>query len=459
MASKKSKKKIFIIGGIVLFIILIIVVIAVKNQRNEGIKVTSEKVTKRTIIQTVSANGKIQPEKDIKISPYISGEVVELMVKEGAQVKSGDLLAKIDPEIYVSAYDQSTAALNSQKASEANAKARLSQMKAQFENTKLTFDRQQKLFKQNVVSQADFDQAKVAYDVAKAQVEAAEQDIKAAEFQVKSSEAGLKRAKEDLTRTAIFSPNDGTVSKLTVEKGERVTGASQFSSGTEIMTIANLNEMEAQVQVNENDIVRVKLGDTSLIEVDAYLNRKFKGIVTEIATSANSTGTSVDQVTNFNVKIHLLKDSYKDLMKADRPEYSPFRPGMTTTVEIQTETAEKTISIPIQAVTTRVAKDSLDKYNAKGVKEKTDGEDRTEIVSSKKKTGEIQECVFVFENGIAKKVNVKSGIQDNNYIQILSGLKENQEVISGPYSAISKTLNDKDKVKKVDKKDLFTETK
>jgi HlyD family secretion protein len=457
MTSKKSKKKIAIIAGIGLLVILIIVVIIVKNHRNEGIKVTAENVTKRTIIQTVSANGKIQPEKDIKISPYISGEVVELMVKEGAQVKAGDLLAKIDPEIYVSAFDQSTAALNSQKASEANARARLSQMKAQFENAKQTFERQEKLLKQNVISQADFDQAKAAYDVAKAQVEASEQDIKANEFQVKSSEAGLKRAKEDLTRTAIFAPSDGTVSKLSVEKGERVTGASQFSSGTEIMTIANLNEMEAQVEVNENDIVRVKLGDTALIEVDAYLNRKFKGVVTEIATSANSTGTSVDQVTNFNVKIHLLKDSYKDLMDPVHPDFSPFRPGMTTTVDIQTETAKDALSIPIQAVTTRAAKDSLDKYNAKNVKETTQGNDKMEIVGTKKKTGEIQECVFVLEKGMAKKVNVKSGIQDNTYIQIISGLKEGQEIITGPYSAISKTMNDKDKVKKVDKKDLFTE--
>jgi HlyD family secretion protein len=457
MASKKSKKKIIIIAGISLLVILIVVVILVKNQRNEGTKVTAEKVAKRTLIQTVSANGKIQPEKDIKISPYISGEVVELMVKEGAQVHAGDLLAKIDPEIYVSAYDQSTAALNSQKANEANARARLAQTKAQFENAKQIFDRQQKLFKQNVISQAEFDQTKSSYEVAKAQVEASEQDINASQFQVKSSEAGLKRAKEDLTRTAIFAPNDGTVSKLSVEKGERVTGASQFSSGTEIMRIANLNEMEAQVEVNENDIVRVKIGDTALIEADAYLNRKFKGIVTEIATSANSTGTSVDQVTNFNVKIHVLKDSYKDLLDPVRPDFSPFRPGMTTTVEIQTETAKNALSIPIQAVTTRVAKDSLDKYNAKNVKEKTDGDDKMEIVGAMKKTGEIQECVFVLENGTAKKVNVKSGIQDNTYIQILSGLKEGQEIISGPYSAISKNLKDKDKVKKVDKKDLFTE--
>jgi HlyD family secretion protein len=456
MSEKKSKKKFWIIAGIAAIVILIIIAVVVSNKRNEGIKVTAEKVIKRTITQTVSANGKIQPEKDVKISPYISGEVVELMVKEGDEVKAGDLLAKIDPEIYISAYDQSTASLNTQKANGANATARLAQMKAQLENIRLTYERQQKLFKENVISQADWDQARSAYDVAKAQVDAAEQDIKAAEYMVKSSEAAMKRAKEDLTRTAIFAPNDGTVSKLNVEKGERVTGASQFSSGTEIMRIANLNEMEAQVEVNETDIVRVKLGDTALIEVDAYLNRKFKGIVTEIATSANTTGTSVDQVTNFNVKIHMLKNSYKDLLKPNLPNFSPFRPGMSATVDIQTETAKDALTIPIQAVTTRIAQDSLDKIKEKNKNTKGEGDEETEFVSSKKKTGEIQECVFVLENGLAKKVDVKTGIQDNTYIQILSGVANGTEIITGPYSAVSKSLKDKDKVKKVDKKDLFT---
>jgi HlyD family secretion protein len=456
MPMKKSKKRLLIISGILAVVILIVVAILVKNKRNEGVKVTTEKVMKRTIIQTVSANGKIQPEKDVKISPYISGEVVQLLVKEGDEVKAGDLLAKIDPEIYISAFDQSNASLNTQKANEANARARLSQMKAQLENTKLTFDRQQKLFDQNVISKAEYDQAKSAYDVAKAQVEAADQDINASQFMVKSSEAGMKRAKEDLTRTAIFAPNDGTVSKLSVEKGERVTGASQFSSGTEIMRIANLNEMEVQVEVNENDIVRVTMGDTALIEVDAYLNRKFKGVVTEIATSANTTGVSVDQVTNFNVKIHLLKISYQDLLNPKYPNFSPFRPGMSATVEIQTETAKDVLTIPIQAVTTRVAQDSLDKINAKNKTKQGEGDEETELVSSKKKTGEIQECVFLLENGMAKKINVKTGIQDNTYIQILSGLTNGKEVITGPYSVVSKSLKDKDKVKKVDKKDLFT---
>jgi HlyD family secretion protein len=458
MASKKSKKRRWIIFGGIAVVVIVVILAVFKGKGNDVTRVATEKAANRTVVQTVSANGKIQPEKDIKISPYISGEVVELYVKEGNEVKTGDLLAKIDPEIYISAYDQSVASMNTQQANTATARARVSQAKAQYENARLTYERQDKLFKQNVISQSEFDQAKSAYDVAKAAVDAADQDVKAGEFMVKSSEAALKRAKEDLTRTAIFSPNDGTVSKLSVEKGERVTGASQFSSGTEIMRIANLNEMEAQVEVNENDIVRVKMGDTALIEVDAYLNRKFKGIVTEIATSANTTGTTVDQVTNFNVKIHILKDSYKDLLKPDAPAFSPFRPGMSTTVEIQTETAKNTLTVPIQAVTTRTAKDTLNKSKTKPKNEGARDDD-WEFVGASKKSSEIQECVFVLDNGIAKKVNVKTGIQDNTNIQILSGLKPGQEIIVSPYSAVSKQLKDGDKVKKVDKKDLFTEKK
>ena len=459
MTSKISKKKIWIIIAIVAVIAIIVVAAIIKGKGNEGTKVATEKVMKRTIIQTVSSNGKIQPEKDIKISPYISGEVVELYVKEGNQVKKGDLLAKIDPEIYISQFDQSEASLNTQKANLANSKARLAQLKAQFENARLSYNRQDKLFQQNVISNAEYDQAKSAFQVAQAQVTAGEEDIKASEFMVKNSEAALRRSKDDLNRTAIFAPNDGTVSKLSVLQGERVTGASQFSSGTEIMRIANLNEMEAQVQVNENDIVRVSMGDTALIEVDAYLNRKFKGIVTEIATSANTTGVSVDQVTNFNVKIHILKDFYKDLLVGQEINYSPFRPGMSCTVEIQTETADNTITVPIQAVTTRIAKDSLDKLKDKNKTKKEGGDDEVEVVANAKKNDKIQECVFILSDGIAKKVDVKTGIQDNTYIQITSGLKVGDEIITAPYSAVSKLLNDGDKVKKVDKKDLFTKEK
>jgi len=459
MSSIKSRKKLWIIIAAVAVIAVIVIIAVVKGKGNDAQKVSTEKVVKRTIIQTVSSNGKIQPEKDIKISPYISGEVVELMVKEGDQVKKGDLLAKIDPEIYISASDQAEASLNTQKANLANAKARLAQSKATFENARLTFERQEKLFQQNVISKAEYDQSKASFQVAQAQVTAGEQDIHASEFMVKNSEAALKRSNQDLNRTAIYAPNDGTVSKLSVLKGERVTGASQFSSGTEIMRIANLNEMQALVEVNENDIVRVKMGDTALIEVDAYLNRKFKGLVTEIATSANTTGVSVDQVTNFNVKIHLLKEAYQDLLDPAKPDYSPFRPGMSCTVEIQTETAVNTLSVPIQAVTTRVAKDSLDKLNEKTQKTRDNGDEKITFVSTKKKSDEVKECVFVIVDGKAKKIDVKTGIQDNTNIQVLSGLKESDEVITAPSSLVSKTLNNGDKVKKVDKKDLFEKEK
>lgn len=443
--------------AVVAVVALIVVGALVKGKKSDGIRIATEKSAPRTIIQTVSSNGKIQPEKDIKISPYISGEVVELYVKEGEQVKKGTLLAKIDPEIYVSQFDQTEASLNTQRANLSNAKARLAQMKAQFENSRQTYERQEKLYQQQVISKAEYDQAKSNFQVAQAQVTAGEEDIRASEFMVKSAEAALKRSREDLTRTAIFSPNDGTVSKLSVLKGERVTGASQFSSGTEIMRIANLNEMEALVQVNENDIVRVKMGDTALIEVDAYLNRKFKGLVTEIATSANSTGTGVDQVTNFNVKIHLIKESYQDLLDKADSSYSPFRPGMSCTVDIQTETALNTLTVPIQSVTTRVDKDSLEKINeANKTKRQTDSNREIEVVGSQKKNGKIKECVFLYHDGVAKKVDVTTGIQDNTYIQVLTGLKEGDEVISAPYSAVSKTLNDGDKVKKVDRKELFT---
>ena len=459
MSSTKSRKKLWIIIAAVAVVAVIVVFAVLKGKGSDVQKVSTEKVTKRTIIQTVSSNGKIQPEKDIKISPYISGEVVELTVKEGEQVKKGDLLAKIDPEIYISAFDQSEASVNTQKANLANAKARLAQSKATFENSRLTFERQEKLYSQNVISKSEYDQSKASFQVAQAQVNAGEQDINASEYMVKNSEAALKRSREDLNRTAIFAPNDGTVSKLGVLKGERVTGASQFSSGTEIMRIANLNEMQALVEVNENDIVRVRMGDTALIEVDAYLNRKFKGLVTEIATSANTTGVSVDQVTNFNVKIHLLKESYQDLLDPARPDYSPFRPGMSCTVEIQTETAVNVLSVPIQAVTTRIAKDSLDKLNQKTQKTQDNGDDKTIIVSSKKKTDEVKECVFRYADGTAKKIDVKTGIQDNTYIQVLSGVKEGDELIVAPYSLVSKTLKDGDKVKQVDKKDLFDKDK
>jgi HlyD family secretion protein len=459
MVSKSNKKKIFIWIGVAVLVLVIILAVTKKKGAGE-IKVSTELAKKRTIVETVSANGKIEPEVDVKISPFISGEVVELYVMEGDKVKSGDLLAKIDPEIYISNYERIDASLKMQKANLANSKARFAQAQAQFVKAEEDFKRNKLLFDQNVISQSDFDGATSSFAVAKEEVTAAKENVNAADFSVSSSEASLREAKENLTRTTIYAPNDGIVSSLSVEKGERVTGASQFSSGTEIMRIANLERMVVNVEVNENDIVRVTLNDTCIIEVDAYLNKKFKGIVLEMATSANVTGVSADQVTNFEVKILILEDSYKEMVKESDIIRSPFRPGMSATVDIQTETAPDILTVPIQAVTTRI--DSTGKVTS----ETGDEEGNTEQASNseenqdfaKKETDEAKECVFLYENGKAIMKEVKTGVQDNMYIQIIEGLNADADVIVGPYRAVSKKLKNGDPVKKVDKKDLF-ETK
>jgi len=440
---KSRRNIIFIALGAVVIIVLIFLAIN-KGEERSGTKVTSEKVQKRNIVEVVSANGKIQPEKDIKISPYISGEVIELYVKEGDQVKKGDLLAKIDPEIYRANYDRMLAMMNSQKASEANAQARMAQAESQFRNAEQSFKRSKSLWEQKVISDADFDAAQSAFEVAKAEKDAALQSIKSAQFGVESAKASLDEAEENLVKTTIRSPNDGTVSKLSVEIGERVTGASQFSAGTEIMRIANLESMEVNVEVNENDIVRVSLFDTCLIEVDAYLDKKFKGIVTEISTSANTVGVSADQITNFNVKIRILPESYLDMVDTASAIRSPFRPGMSATVDIQTETVYSVISVPIQSVTTRA--------DTTGVVQEEDA--NIEVAA---KDDDVKEYVFLHDGGKAKMVEVKTGIQDNSFIEVTSGLEEEQEVITGPYRAISKRLKDGDAVKVVDKKELYAE--
>ena len=440
----KSKRNIiFVALGVVVILVLVILAMN-KGKDREGIKVTTEKVQKRTIIEFVSANGKIQPEKDIKISPYISGEVIELAVKEGDQVKKGDLLAKIDPEIYRANYDRMLAMLNSQKAGEANAQARVAQVESQFRNAELSFNRNKTLWEQKLVSDADFDAAKSSYEVARAEKDAAYENLKSAKYGVESADASLKEARENLYKTSIYAPNDGTVSKLSVETGERVMGASQFSAGTEIMRIANLESMEVNVEVNENDIVRVSMYDTCLIEVDAYLDKKFKGIVTEVSTSANTSGVSADQITNFNVKIRILPESYADMIDTSEMIRSPFRPGMSATVDIQTETVYNVLSVPIQSVTTRSDTTGV-------VKE----DDANKEASAAKE--EVKEYVFLAKDGKAFMQEVKTGIQDNTYIEIKTGLEEEQEVITAPYRAISKRLKNDDLVKVVDKKDLYTE--
>lgn len=449
--AKFGKKKIWIIIITVVVIAVLVVLAIQKGKNSKSTKVAIEKVELRTLVETVSANGKIQPAKDIKISPYISGEVVELFVREGDFVEKGQKLAKIDPEIYISTYEKIDAALKTAQANEANAKARLTQSKSQFKKAELDFKRSKTLYEKDVISTADFDAAQSIHEIAQADVIAAQESYKSSQFQVSSARASVKEAKENLKRTSIYAPNDGTVSKLVIEIGERVTGASQFSAGTEIMRIANLDVLEVNVEVNENDIVRVSLNDTALIEVDAYLDKEFKGVVTEIATSANTLGVSADQVTNFDVKIKMLKESYVNLIKPNSQIPSPFRPGMSATVEIQTETAPGILTIPIQAVTTRADTSG----RIKSYRERREDKQGKEDEEIRKEEEEINEYVFLFVDGIAKLKKVETGIQDNTNIQIVEGLEEGQEVIVSPYRAVSKTLKNNDEVEKVDKEELF----
>lgn len=449
--AKSNKKKTWLIIAAAVIVIVLVVLVINKSKNSGSTKVATEIAESLTIVETVSANGKIQPAKDVKISPFISGEVVELFVKEGEFVEKGQILAKIDPEIYISNYERIEAAYKTAQANEANAKARIAQTNAQFTKAQLDFDRSKTLFEKNVISQAEYDAAVSAFAVAEAEVEAANESYRSAQFQVSSARASLKEAKENLDRTSIFAPNDGTVSKLNVEVGERVTGASQFSAGTEIMRIANLDILEVNVEVNENDIVRVNLFDTAIIEVDAYLEKEFKGIVTEIATSANTVGVSADQVTNFDVKIMMLKDSYEDLIQPDNPIPSPFRPGMSATVEIETDTQYGVLTVPIQAVTTRADTTGRVK-TAREKREEEKGMDEEDVNKQKE---ELHEYVFLYEDGIARLREVKTGIQDNMNIQIVSGLESGDEVIVAPYRAVSKTLKNNDEVEKVEKEDLF----
>lgn len=415
----KTLRNVLIIVGVLVIVLLIVG----KRQGwiggDEGLKVSIGEVKTMTLEETVIASGKIQPEVEVKLSSEVSGEIIELPVEEGDDVKKGDLLIRINPDIYQAAVNRSRASLNSSKAA-------LSSSKAQFTEAKSNYDRNKKLLDQNVISQAEFDAIQRAYEVGRLNIESAQ-------YQLASAEATYKEAQDNLARTTIYAPQDGTVSRLNSEVGERVVGTAQMA-GTEIARIANLENMEVLVEVNENDIIRVTLGDTAIIEVDAYLGKEFRGVVTEIANSANLIeGSGVDQVTNFDVKVRILKSSYEKLLKEG--EKSPFRPGMTASVEIKTEKKQGVLAIPIEAVTTRA--DTSTK--AKSYRIGRDGED--EDVEK-----EEFEVVFLYQDGEAQLQVVSTGIQDDENIEILSGLGEGQEVITGPYSVVSKKLVNGDDV-------------
>jgi len=436
----KSKKWIIILGSIV--VLLIIGAIVKGKGSGKAKKVAVEKVEKRNIIESVAASGKIQPETEVVISSDVSGEIIEMSVKEGDRVKAGDLLLKINPDLVESALSRAEASLSTSRANLSGSRARLSQSEAQFENAKASFKRSEKLFEDRVISQAEFDQAKANFETAEADVSASKQSVQAAIFNVKSAEATLNEAAENLGRTSIYSPMNGTITKLNKEQGERVVGTAQMA-GTEIMTVADLSVMEVAVEVNENDIVRVSLNDTTDIEVDAYLGKDFKGIVTEIANSANIIGNSADQVTNFDVKIRMLRLSYEEMLEGKDSNYSPFRPGMSATVDIRTTSRMNVLSVPIQAVTTR--KDSAASTGEKIVAEK-DNES-------------LKEVVFVIDGENVIQTKVKTGIQNTQFIEVLEGVEEGDEIVTDPYTLISKTLEDGDKVEVVAKKELFSKKK
>lgn len=439
---KKKLTRYIIIGVVGLIIILIIGKKAGWFGKSELQKVAVEKPADRRIVEYVSANGKIQPVTEVKISSDVSGEIVELPVKEGQRVNRGDLLFKVKPDVYLSQRDRANAALNS-------AKTRISQAQVQLQKDEQAYRRNKTLYDQKVISKAEFEAFEAAYNSSK-------NSLQAAQYDYQSAQASLKETNESLSKTTVYAPMDGIVSKLNVELGERVVGTMQMA-GTEVMRIANLNQMEVYADVNENDIVKVKLNDTALVEIDAYLGQKFKGIVTQIANSATSSATSTDQVINFEVRVLLLQDSYKSIIRPGMA--SPFRPGMSASVEIQTNSINKALTIPIQAVTNyidttkKIAK--VDK--AKKSEEKSDEEVKPVDEDSVLDRAGGEEVVYVYNSKEknVKRVKVKTGIQDNTYIQILSGLTKKDQVVVAPFSAISRKLKDGAKVEVVPPDKVF----
>ncbi len=444
----KSLKWILISLGI-LVVLLVVLSKTGAFGKDEGLKVTAEKVQKRTITEIVNASGKIYPEIEVKVSPDISGEITELTVQEGDSVKKGQVLARIYADIYNIQRNQAASGVEQSQAQVANSQAAIDALKAQLEQAQRIYDRQKKLFDDKVISRNEFEGAEANFKSAKANYNAALQGIRGGQATVQSARQNLAKANTDLGRTVIVAPMNGVISLLSVKKGEKVAGNS-FAVGTEILRIADMAKIEIRVDVGENDIPKVKLGDSANIEVDAYSNRKFKGIVTQIASSnigaaTQSVLSSSNDVTQYKVFIRLLPESYMDLIGKGT---FPFRPGMSASADIQTKTHTNVLSLPINAVTTRDKNDS-----AKTDIKKTDESD---VKAVSPLVDDLEVVVFVIgKDGKVSKVKVKTDIQDINNIEITEGLKEGDQVITGPYDVVSKTLKPGKKVKVVDKKELF----
>ncbi|UYZ64051.1 efflux RND transporter periplasmic adaptor subunit [Hymenobacter weizhouensis] len=409
-----------------------------------GTEVLAAKAAPANIVEKVSASGKVQPETEVKISPDVSGEIIELYVEEGDSVKQGQLLLRIRPDNYQAMVSQQSAMVNTQRANVGQSQARLQQLLANAKQTELTFRRNASLYKQKVISQADYEASKAAYEASQEEINSARQSIRAAQSNVQSAQASLEEARRNLVKTTIFSPVNGTVSKLNVKKGERVVGTSQMA-GTEIMRIANLNNMEVRVSVNENDIINVDLGDSADVEVDSYASQdqKFRGIVTAIANTAKDALTA-EAVTEFEVRIRLLPESYRQLTRTVKGRtIVPFRPGMTASVDIITNRKANALSVPLAAVTTRSdsARTDADAKKTPAVRVNR-GPSASAEDQAKTAPADVQEVVFVIRNGKAVMTPVKTGISDFQNIEIISGVQAGDQVVSGPFRAVSKTLKD-----------------
>jgi HlyD family secretion protein len=458
---RKKSRKVF--TWIVVIAVAVIALLMLFGRKDKSEKVAVEKVVKRTIIESVTASGNIYPEVEVKISPDISGEITELNVEEGDSVKKGQVLARIFADIYALQRDQAASQVGQSEATVANSTAALEATKASLEQAKQAYDRNKALFDQKVISQAEFEQFETTYRSAQANYNAAVQNIKGLKSSVIAAQTGLTKANKDLGRTTLVAPMNGVISSLKVKRGERVAGNS-FNVGTEMMTVADMSVMEVRVDVGENDIVKVNIGDSSDVELDAYNNRKFKGIVTQIASSTKNSSltaaASTNDVTNYEVRIRLNRDSYKDLIDPTHPKKFPFRPGMNASAEIKTKRHDNVLAAPITAVNARVK--GSDKSIADQKQESSVGkEDENDaMLGNSAISDELEEVVFVLQkDNTVKKVVVKSGIQDINYIEILKGLNGGEEVVVGPYNAISKTLKDGTKVKVVTKEQLFEKKK
>ncbi len=440
----RNKKRLLWIGGT---LVLIIVLAMIFGKKDKDIEVTMAKTSMNDLTETVAASGKIQPETEVKIQSEVSGQITELPVKEGDMVKQGQLLVKINPDLYTSALNRAQAALNSAKSNLSSAKARLSQAEAQFKATDLNYNRQKKLFEENAISKAELENITSQWETSKAEVAAAKESISSAEFSIESAQAGVNEATDNLKRTTILAPMTGTVTALNKELGETVLG-NNMMSGDVIMKVSALDFMEVNVEVNESDIVRVTLGDTAIVEVDSYKDEKFKGLVTEIgntALNALTTALSMDQVTNFSVKIRILPESYQHLLQNKPANESPFKPGMSATVDIITDQAKNVLSVPIKAVATR--EDTTSASATERFKKRMAEDEET---TDDKESDKPLEVVFVYNEtaGTAELRVVETGIQDDKFIQIKSGIKEGDEVITGPYEEVSRTLKPGDKVKR-----------